>query len=152
MPHSPKSWYSQLLKLSAQTADYCVADAANLRSVQSLIAEPGTQIHQIFNRRRGPLVLERNFFTEARDLAVYFSGICPCEYYNLMPTGIILRIDGRYLSRALTWSAGQAKAFFANMTITSRFNPGSHTVSIEPLNKNIIFDTTSEFNLTVIEL
>lgn len=152
MQHTPKSWYSQLLKLSRQTTDFCVAEAGNLRSVQSLIAEPDAQIHQIFNRQHGPLVIERKFFTEAPDLALYFSGTCPCENFNIMPIGVILRIDGRYVSRALTWSAEKEKAIFANMTITSRFKPGLHSVSMEALNRNMSFDTTSEFNLTIIEL
>ena len=152
MQHSLKSWYSQLLKLSRQPPGCGVPEAGNLRSVQYLIAEPDAQIHQIFNRQRGPLVIEKKCYTEASDLALYFSGICPCENFNLMPIVIILRIDWRYVSRALAWSCEQQKAIFANMTITSRFSPGLHAVSLEALNRNITFDRTSEFNLTIIEL
>ncbi|KAA3619965.1 MAG: hypothetical protein DWQ05_04365 [Calditrichaeota bacterium] len=151
MEYPQKLWYSELIKLDGPT-NYCLTNKSHLRSVQSLIAEPHAQIHQLYNRAKGPLPPAKEFKTESNDLAIYFSGIHPCEEYCAMPIGIILRVDGFYVSRALTWKHENSKAFFANMTITSSFFAGAHTVSFEALNKNSEFDNASRFNLTIIEL
>ncbi len=84
MPNSPKSWYSELIKLSENKTNYFHINASNLRSVQSLLTEPQSQIHQIFNQEKGALHHAKKFVTNSKDLALYFSGGCYYEYYKPM--------------------------------------------------------------------
>ncbi|MCA9734481.1 MAG: hypothetical protein H6696_16770 [Deferribacteres bacterium] len=151
MSQSQKSWYNELIKISENSPNYYPTKASHLRSVQALIADPYSQIHQLFIQEKGPLPKSKTFTTLSKDLAFYFSGCCPYEDFNPMPVGVILKIDNCYVSRALAWSTYENNAFFSNIKMTSFFTPGVHTVRIEPLNKNIIFDETSFINLTIIE-
>ncbi|KAA3660757.1 MAG: hypothetical protein DWQ10_05990 [Calditrichaeota bacterium] len=151
MIYTPKSWYNELIKNSENKPNYYPINASHLRSVQALIAEPHSKIHQVFNQEKGALPKSKQFVNSRKDLALYFSGSCPYEAFNPLPVGVILRIDDCYVSRAVAWSTHDNSAFFSNIKMTSFFHPGVHTVSIEPLNKNLEFDAASFINLTIIE-
>ena len=152
MRYSPKSWYSELINISTSSSDHYLPSKSKLRSVQSLLAEPEARIHQLFTLRKGSLPLKGEIFTISTDVAIYFSGIAPCEIYSPMPVGITLRMDEKYISRALNWSANPPECFFSGMIITSVDRSGVHTLSLEALNDNMALDDEYLFNLTVIEL
>lgn len=152
MHDTSKKWYEKLIDPSQLSNDYYQTDASTLRSVQSLLAEPNATIHQVLTMRQSSLPLNVQICTSNQDLAIYFSVTCFGEKYVQMPVGLVLRIDGNFIGRALTWSMNSTKSFISNMIIESSIEPGNHILTIEPLNDHFSFDQSSIFNLTLIEI